>query len=131
MKIVYFGSDVFLDVFEYLHLNHEILALYKMCIRDRVTGEAGAFCEKWEASPRQTYYVTMTIEELCVVILRDGGGDDVCIEITLVAGQQGEFVLHIRDTARYFDPFALETGRVSQEEMCIRDRDMQASGSLS
>ena len=80
-----------------------------------VTGEAGAFCEKWEASPRQTYYVTMTIEELCVVILRDGGGDDVCIEITLVAGQQGEFVLHIRDTARYFDPFALETGRVSQE----------------
>ena len=28
MKIVYFGSDVFLDVFEYLHLNHEILALY-------------------------------------------------------------------------------------------------------
>lgn len=80
-----------------------------------VTGEAGAFCEKWEASPRQTYYVTMTIEELCVVILRDGGGDDVCIEITLVAGQQGEFVLHIRDTAKYFDPFALETGRVSQE----------------
>ncbi len=46
----------------------------------------------------------MTIEELCVVILRDGGGDDVCIEITLVAGQQGEFVLHIRDTAKYFDP---------------------------
>ena len=28
MKIVYLGSDVFLDVFEYLHLNHEILALY-------------------------------------------------------------------------------------------------------
>lgn len=28
MKIVYFGSDVFLDVFEYLHLSHEILALY-------------------------------------------------------------------------------------------------------
>ena len=38
-----------------------------------VTGEARAFCEKWEASPRGTYYVTMTIEELCVVILRDGG----------------------------------------------------------
>lgn len=28
MKIVYFGSDVFLNVFEYLHRNHEILALY-------------------------------------------------------------------------------------------------------
>lgn len=28
MKIVYFGSDVFLDVFRYLHENHEILALY-------------------------------------------------------------------------------------------------------
>ena len=80
-----------------------------------VTGEAEAFCEKWEASPRQIYFVTMTIEELCLVILRDGGGDDVCIEITLVAGEQGEFILHIRDTARYFDPFALETGRVSRD----------------
>lgn len=28
MKIVYFGSDVFLDVFRYLHRHHEILALY-------------------------------------------------------------------------------------------------------
>lgn len=85
-----------------------------------VTGEAEAFCEKWKASPRQTYFVTMTIEELCLVILRDGGGDgvrkdDICIQITLVAGEQGEFTLHIRDTARYFDPFALETGRASRE----------------
>ena len=67
----------------------------------------------------------MTIEELCVVILRDGGRDDVCIEITLVAGQQGNLSLHIRDTARYFDLFAWETGRVSQEG----GFDMDAMGS--
>lgn len=80
-----------------------------------VTAEAEAFCERWDASPRQTYFVTMTIEELCLVILRDGGGDNVCIEITLVAGETGEFILHIRDTARYFDPFALDTGRASRD----------------
>ncbi len=80
-----------------------------------VTAEAEAFCKRWDASPRQTYFVTMTIEELCLVILRDGGGDNVCIEITLVAGETGEFILHIRDTARYFDPFALDTGRASRD----------------
>lgn len=81
----------------------------------RVTGAAEAFCGQWGASPRQTYYVTMTIEELCIAILQGSGTDRVWIEITLTAEIQGEFILHIRDTALSFNPFALETDKASED----------------
>lgn len=91
-----------------------------------VTGEARIFCERWGGSTQQIYYVTMTVEELCIAILRDGGADYVCIEITLVAGETGEFTLHIRDTARYFNPFDLKTRRAGWDGAF----DMDAMGML-
>ena len=39
----------------------------------------------------------------------------MCIEITLAAEDQGVFALHIRDTARSFNPFALETEKASED----------------
>lgn len=78
-----------------------------------LTAEIEAFCGRWEASVKQTYFVTMAVEELCAVILEKGfQGAGGYIQVTLVAQPDGDFVLHIRDSAVYFDPFSLKARRV-------------------
>ncbi|HWP51020.1 MAG TPA: MATE family efflux transporter, partial [Clostridia bacterium] len=78
-----------------------------------LTAGAEAFCERWDANTKQTYFVAMTIEEVCLAILQNGfrNHNDKCIDITLVAQQDGMFVLHIRDNALLFNPFALVTSK--------------------
>ena len=86
------------------------------------------FCERWEASPRQQYSVMMTVEELGLAILQHGfeGRDDGYIQITVIACEDGDFELRLRDDARTFDPFSLNTSRASSEE----DVDMDSIGVL-
>lgn len=94
----------------------------------KVIEEIGAFCETWEADGRQQYYVAMTVEEICILIIRKAFGtqEEVSIQITLVALPDAEFELHIRDNARIFDPFSMETNKVNEGE----DYDMDAMGVL-
>lgn len=74
-----------------------------------LTQETEFFCEKWEASPKQTFFVTMTIEEICLAIMQNAfeKTSDGYIQMTLVALPEGLFELHIRDNATAFDPFSL------------------------
>ena len=90
--------------------------------------EVEAFCEKWEASIKQSFFVTMTVEEICSLIISKAFGceNKGYIEVTLLALKDGEFELHIRDNASMFNPFSLETERVSREG----DYDMDAMGML-
>ncbi|MDR1508410.1 MAG: hypothetical protein LBS53_02085 [Synergistaceae bacterium] len=89
---------------------------------------AEAFCEHWGAEPQQAFYVTMSIEELCLAIIQNGFTDsnasDCYIKITIAAETDGTFTLHIRDNARYFNPFSLHTNRASEGG----DFDMDAMG---
>ena len=80
-----------------------------------VVQELESFCQRWEASPRQQYFVTMTVEELGLAILHHGfdGRADGYIQVTAVAGKDGIFELHLRDDAETFDPFSLETRRAA------------------
>ena len=93
-----------------------------------ILGQVENFCEKWGASQKQTYFVIMTVEEICLLIISKAfeDGHQGYIELTLVALEEPEFELHIRDNARIFNPFDLETARVSQEG----DYDMDAMGML-
>lgn len=90
--------------------------------------EVEEFCGMWNASMKQTYFVTMTVEEICSLIIAKafGSGNRGYIEITLIALEDGEFELHIRDNAQIFNPFSLETERVSKGG----DYDMDAMGML-
>lgn len=69
------------------------------------------FCAHFEASGEQQYFVTMTVEEICAAIIahgfeeREGG----CIQITLIALENKDFELHIRDSAKSFNPFGMGT----------------------
>lgn len=51
---------------------------------------------------------------------------DGYIQITLIALPEEIFELHIRDSAKAFDPFSLNTKKVNSEE----DYDMDAMGIL-
>lgn len=93
-----------------------------------LTAGAETLCETWGADIKQTYFVTMTIEEICLAILQRGfpDGGDCRIELVLVAEPDGVFTLHIRDNAKHFNPFALETDKANEEG----DFDMDAMGML-
>lgn len=85
------------------------------------------FCEKWQADETQKYYVVMTIEELCVAIMKQFEEDDTgYIQITFIAEENNMFELHIRDNAVSFNPFELNTNKADE----FGDFDMDAMGML-
>ena len=55
-----------------------------------------------------------------------GDMDDGEIQVTLVALENRDFELHIRDNATFFNPFSLQTGRIGGKEQV----DMDAMGML-
>lgn len=95
---------------------------------EEVLAETETFCERWQASPRQIYFVRMTVEEVCLAIISQAfsRGENGYIQVTLVSLKNGEFELHIRDNAKKFNPF--EMGRERAETM--DDYDMNAMGML-
>ncbi len=93
-----------------------------------LTGGIEEFCERWEAAPQQQYFVTMAVEEVCMAIITNAFGNmkDGEIQVTLVALENRDFELHIRDNAAFFDPFSLHTGRLGGKEQV----DMDAMGMM-
>ena len=93
-----------------------------------LTQEIENFLEKWDAAPSQQYFVQMAAEEICLLIMQKGfiQGKDGYIQVTLVAMENGDFELHIRDDAVKFNPFALNTAKADQGD----DWDPEAIGIL-
>ncbi len=88
--------------------------------------EVEAFCKTWKAEKKQRYFVTMTIEEICLLIIEKAFENQSrgYIQVTLAACLDNEFELHIRDNARMFNPFSMETNKASREG----SYDMDAMG---
>lgn len=87
-----------------------------------------AFSESHDASPKQQYFVVMAVEELVSTIFQKGltHTKDGYILITLVAAENGDFQLHIRDNAVKFNPFDMKTKKAA-----VADQDaMDAMGIL-
>ncbi len=75
--------------------------------------KAEAFCEENGASPKQIYCITMCVEEVCQAIIENAfrkEGDEY-IQLTLSLEKDGTTVLHMRDNAVNFNPFAMKTGQ--------------------
>lgn len=82
-----------------------------------LTEDIERFCEENGASPRQSYFVVMAAEELCAaVIQRAFHGAGGAIRVTLIACEDGDFELHLRDNAARFDPFSLQTKKAARDE---------------
>lgn len=82
-----------------------------------LTEEVGNFCEQWNGQPRQTYFVMMAVEEICMAIAAGNRRKDgsVALQITLIALPQGDFELHFRDNTELFDPFSLHSARAGEQ----------------
>ncbi len=81
-------------------------------------GRAEAFCEENGAMPKQIYCVTLCVEEVCQAIIENAfrkEGDEY-IQLTLCFEKDGAVVLHMRDNAVDFNPFAMKTGRDYENE---------------
>lgn len=91
--------------------------------------EVESFCEKWETSPRQQFLVSMSVEELCGIIMKRAFADGAqgYIQITLVALENQEFELHIRDNASMFDPLSQKIKKFKKEDT-DKELDMEAMG---
>lgn len=75
--------------------------------------KADMFCEENNATPKQNYCITMCVEEVCVAIMENAfrkEGDEY-IQLTLCFEPSGTVIIHIRDNAVSFNPFAMKTGR--------------------
>ncbi len=81
-------------------------------IRDLLE-KAEAFSEENGATPQQMYFVSMCVEEVCEAIIENAftGRGDEYIQMTLAFENDGTAVLHLRDNAVDFNPFAMNTGR--------------------
>ena len=80
--------------------------------------KAEEFCEENGASPKQIYCVMMCVEEVCQAIIENAfckDGDEY-IQLTICIEKDGTAVLHIRDNAVDFNPFAMKTGRDYENE---------------
>jgi len=95
----------------------------------KVTADIELFCERWEAAPKQQYYVQMTVEEMCGAIMAKGFREkpsrDCIIQISLVADKDGKFTLHVRDSSDTFNPFALPGKKGKDEEIDFNEVGMQ------
>ena len=78
-----------------------------------LVGKAEAFCEENDVSPKQAYCISICLEEVCQAIIENAfrqKGDEY-IQITFCIEKDGTVVLHMRDNAVNFNPFAMKTGR--------------------
>lgn len=76
-----------------------------------------AFCERQEIPMKQAMLIELAVEELCVVTQEKAftGKPDEYICLTLAKERSGEYVLHIRNSAPYFNPLDMRMGRLSAE----------------
>lgn len=75
----------------------------------KLTAQLEEFCEAHNATPKQSYFVMMAVEEVCVALMEKAFTDtkDGLIQVTVIACLDGSFELHIRDNAVKFNAFSL------------------------
>lgn len=82
----------------------------------RVEQEVAAYMEGLDASPSQCYYASIVVEEVCGVIMNNafffGEG---YIQFTIVPHEDGTVTIHVRDDAKKFNPFSMDTDTISLE----------------
>ena len=89
-----------------------------------MAGGIAAFCDRWQAAPRQRYFVSMAAAETCSAFLAQAPGHIAEIQITLAALEDGDFELHIRDNTDFFDSFSAQADRLGGKGTL----DMEAVG---
>lgn len=83
-----------------------------------------AFCEEQEIPMARAVQLQLAVEEICAVTMQKAfsGRKDEYIQVTLVIEEGPRYVLHIRDSAPYFNPLDLRMEKVRKDmESSIMD----------
>lgn len=82
----------------------------------QVEQEVNQYMDGLDASPTQSYFATIAVEEICGVIMNNAFSQkDGYIQLTIVPNEDGSVSLHLRDNAREFNPFGMDTKSISLE----------------
>ena len=95
--------------------------------------QSEAFCEKNELDFKKTLTITMCIEEVCQAIIEnafDRKGDEY-IMLSLCIENNGSVVMHFRDNAVAFNPFAMRIGQNYEDEEHLASLGIQMVRSKS
>ena len=67
---------------------------------------------------KQAILIQLAVEELSVVTMEKAfsGKPDEYIQLTLAREENGDHVIHIRNSAPYFNPLDLRMGKVQKDE---------------
>lgn len=86
------------------------------------------FCDEHNANPAQSYFASNAAEEICTAIIQNAftGNVNEYIQVTMIAEDSGDFILHIRDSAVHFNPFNMKTQEIGLED----DSGLDALGVL-
>ena len=69
------------------------------------------------ATPTQSYFAAIAVEEVCALILGQSfPSGEGYIQFTIVPHGDGTVTLHLRDNAKAFNPFDMDTEGISLEE---------------
>ena len=73
------------------------------------------FCEENKIEAKRAVQIQLAMEELCMVTIEKAftGGKDEYIQLTLVA-KMGEYILHIRNSAPFFNPLDMRMAKITQ-----------------
>ncbi len=76
-----------------------------------------AFCEAQETPPKQAALIELAVEELCLVTQEQAftGKPDEYIRLTVSKEKDGNYVMHIRNSAPYFNPLDMRMGKMSND----------------
>lgn len=78
--------------------------------------QISVYLEGIGATSVQRYFAAIAVEEVCAVILsRAPLGEAGYIQFTIVPHEDGTLTLHLRDNAKAFNPFALDTDSIDLE----------------
>lgn len=94
-----------------LRSSHEEVLTQTIPCRSRdiseLTEHIQDFCRRNDASPAQAYFAAMSVEEICLALLENVFGErsDGIVQVTVIATEQKDFELHIRDNGLRYDPF--------------------------
>ncbi|MBE6741710.1 MAG: hypothetical protein E7570_05325 [Ruminococcaceae bacterium] len=92
-----------------------------------------AFCEENELDMKKTMTIMMCIEEVCQAITEnafDRKGDEY-IMLSLCIERNGSVIIHFRDNAVTFNPFAMRMGQNYEDEEHLASLGMQMVRSKS
>ena len=83
-----------------------------------ILSKAEEFCEVNEVNMKQSYTIVMCIEEVCQAIIENAFNrkGDKYIMLSLCIENDGSIVLHFRDNAATFNPFAMRMGQNYEDE---------------